>query len=98
MYHNTTSIQGDKLTQAQKKSDKQEEIILRYFQQYPDYGFTPFDVWKIFPNYPITSIRRAISNLSFLGILQKTGRMRMGGYGAPNNVWRLANNQLEMFR
>ena len=39
--------------------------------------------------YPLTSIRRAISNLTDNGKLMKLERMVMGNYGKKVHTWRL---------
>ena len=40
-------------------------------------------------NWPITSIRRAISTLTKAGKLTKTNELRMGRHGKKTHVWRI---------
>lgn len=42
--------------------------------------------------WPITSIRRAITNLTNDGELVKHDRMRMGDYGKDNHTWSLGRH------
>jgi hypothetical protein len=52
---------------------------------------TPFEVEeayiKLYPKVPITSIRRAMSNLTKDNKLVKTNAMKQGGYDKPNFIW-----------
>jgi hypothetical protein len=68
-YHNTVDLSGKELEKRQKRCDSQAEKILKYFQDRPDGYYTPFEIqlnlyWN---NVPITSIRRAMSDLTKLG-------------------------------
>lgn len=80
----------------------QEDIIIRYFMQHPDKKFTPYEVWVNIGgknNWPITSVRRAMTNLTEQGRLVKYGEKRRGGYGTDNYTWGLPQKegQLEIF-
>ena len=41
-------------------------------------------------NCPITSVRRAMTNLTKAGLLEKTGDKVLGEYGVMVNTWKLA--------
>lgn len=66
----------------------QELLIIKIFSQKK---LTPFQVLdkfeKIHPRVPITSIRRAITNLTDKGILQQTAGFKMERYGKTNKIW-----------
>jgi len=53
--------------------------------------------WNAKP--PITSVRRALTNLTDAGDLVKTDKQVKGPYGRPEFIWKLAPkyNQQEMF-
>ncbi len=110
-YHNTTEVRGDTLTQYEEKAVNQETKILNYLiagrrqtldkSGYWDVSITPSWVVKhVFSDsIPITSARRAMSNLTKAGELTKTHMKTKGPYGRPEHQWRLADkyNQREMF-
>jgi len=91
MYYNTTNLTGGNLAEAVGKAETQKDIILKFFQSHPDMEFTPFDVQKHcqLQDAPVTSIRRAITNLTDEGKLTKTSNVKKGLYGAMNFTWRL---------
>ena len=89
-YHNTTGLVGGELRQAEAGATKQERIILRLFSGLHDgHGLTPSQVHrKAFQStVPITSVRRAITNLTDRGELVKTDDTAPGPYGRPEHLW-----------
>ena len=92
-YHNTTELSGDELKQAIDKAVSQDDKVLIYFRNNADKEFTPSEVHKeIFPaNVPLTSVRRALSNLTRKGYLEKTDNQKTGVYGRPEYTWQLFN-------
>lgn len=97
-FHNTTNQSTTELKTSEDKARTQDEIVLEFFKQHKLNDFTPCEVYealikqkKITRLVPITSIRRAITNLthSTKDDLEKMRDKRIGYYGAPNNVWRL---------
>ena len=101
-YYNTPKLTGYELQTEEQHASNQEEIIMQLFKENPSLDFTPDEVWRTLGlfNTPITSIRRAITNLTKKGKLMKTNVQRTGGYGKKNFTWRLAigdiNDQLLM--
>lgn len=93
-FWNTLRLTGFDLFDAKEKAMKQEEKVLDIFI-FKKGLMSPYDVWKEMEelgyNYPITSIRRSISNLTDQGLLEKTGDQKMGGYGMKNYCWKLKN-------
>ena len=91
-FHNTINLNGSSLDRAEDKARTQEERELAFFISHSGGLFTPFDVWgKVFLLHePITSVRRAMTNLERSGYLEKTDIMKPGNYGKPNFCWRLA--------
>ena len=105
-YHNTNREQGKTLIASNKQAGYQEYVILeifhRAFQRYGTgkiimprlFEFTPCDIWTEFKKsgytWPLTSIRRAISNLTRKGFLIKTENLREGIFGKQVHTWRFA--------
>ena len=99
-FHNSIPIEGEELSEAKKKARTQQSVILEIFKRNPDKWFTPFDIQDSTGNDPdepeeryqiITSIRRAITNLTNAGFLEKGTKeqQRDPGTGMKNNVWRI---------
>lgn len=89
-HHNTTNLAGSEFERREEKAKSQEVIILRLFQQNPTKDFTPHEVMdRLGLPCPITSVRRAITNLTVAGELIRTEKKRMGNYGMNTYCWRL---------
>jgi len=99
-YFNTTNESGTTLKNNVAKAKSQEEEILNLFifnkmhfinKIYKNYklGLSPSQIGL---NYPITSIRRALTNLTKQGKLIKTNEKRIGMYGRSEYVWKLNEN------
>jgi Fe2+ or Zn2+ uptake regulation protein len=86
MYYNTTNESEEQLNMFKGKATKQENEILQLFKK--DTFLSPSDVQKEFQNYPLTSVRRAITNLTIAGFLEKTAEKRPGIYGRNECVWK----------
>ena len=90
MYYNTNKEAGETLKASRKKAATQEERILEFFKRHSRSELCPFEVAHIlFPGTPITSIRRAMTNLTKKGYLEKLDKFKPGAYGKQNHVWRL---------
>ena len=107
-YFNTTHVVGKQLTEYTEKAANQEEQVLRFFlARYPQ-QYTASEVWRqcfresscIFNKTPITSVRRAITNLYNAGDLVKTELIRDGIYGRPESIYRLSrkHHQGDLFK
>lgn len=90
-FHNTIGLRSKDLLLAESNCINQEEHVLRFFNENKDKDFTPAEVHNsIFKNWsPITSTRRAITNLTSKGSLEKTENKRKGDYGMMNYAWKL---------
>ena len=95
MFYNTINASGQILIEFEAKAESQKEHILALFERNPKTEFTPFDVCSLFEdkNWPITSIRRAISDLTDEGHLVKLNVLKDEKYGKPNHVWVLMKKQ-----
>lgn len=64
-HFNTTNLQGAALKERKKRADTQEALILDYFRRHVNCKFGPSHIYEHFDRrWPITSIRRAITDLS----------------------------------
>ena len=89
-FYNTNNEFGKELQASIVKSRHQGEIIMEYFKLHPDKEFTPFEIHRAvgLVGTPLTSIRRAITNLTFDNKLIKTDNQRTGQYGKKNYCWK----------
>jgi hypothetical protein len=74
---------------------KQQEVILQIFRDAPD-SLSPSDVWTRTQwggnRWPLTSIRRAITELTDTGRLVREATQKPGLYGKPEHLWRIATS------
>lgn len=89
-FYNTIAEYGDTIEKSYKNVEKQADRIL-YIMREINKPLTPFEVSIIYDQrfipVPITSIRRAMTDLTNMGKLMKTKDMKEGGYGKPNYKW-----------
>ena len=86
-WHNTTD--EEQLDELNEKAEKQEDVILEFFRKNRNKEFTPFAVHThVLLGCPITSIRRAITNLTKEGKLIKTDKKIVEEYGVSNYLWK----------
>ena len=92
-HYNTTHETGQQLLNLEARASSQEETILQFFKQSPNY-YTPSQIRKLafsplrMPE--ITSVRRAMTNLTRDNCLIKTLTKRMGPLGHREHCWILA--------
>lgn len=89
-FYNTNQTTGAELVKAKRDAGNQQDLILEYFQSVPNAILTPSHIHRVlFHNQatPLTSIRRAISNLTETGKLRKTKLTRPGLYGKNEHCW-----------
>jgi hypothetical protein len=99
MYHTRNKTPHEDLQQGKKTARTQEEIILELFKNNPRKAFTPFCVLDElatrldkFKHVPITSVRRALTDLTKAGLLYKdTDDQLEGDYGKFNCTWKYAD-------
>ena len=81
MYYNTNNESSSTLKRSKRRAASQEEIILDLFKRNPNFHMTPFDIQEALTNLydldaPITSVRRAITDLTTEDRLIKTDIMK----------------------
>lgn len=90
MFYNTIKLSGADLQLARDNSKSQEDFIKFIFKNQPDLEITPSQMLELFgKNIPLTSVRRALTNLTNENFLEKTEIMTEGLYGKPEHIWRL---------
>ena len=94
-FFNTINLNGNDLKKSIMKAESQGNRILGIMSDL-QVAVTPAEVHQIytgiFNDVPITSIRRAITNLTNLGYLKKTEFKAVGNYGAINYKWIVASS------
>lgn len=90
-FHNTNDETGVTIENSEVKAQKQENIVFDYFKERPEQILTPSDVLigAFNKKTPLTSVRRAITNLTNKGYLVKTDTQKMGIYGKLTYCWKL---------
>jgi hypothetical protein len=85
-YYNTNNESGEVLKNSEIQAKNQEFLILNYFVKNPCSCLTPFEVQERLglKGVPITSIRRALTNLTNNHKLLKSVQMRKGIFGKLN--------------
>jgi len=94
MYHNTNNETGETLKGSKKKANRQQDEVLAIYERQPDTALTAEEVHKIGEfKCPLTSIRRAITDLTNEGHLNKTSIQKMGQYGKYIYAYKLITVQ-----
>jgi len=88
-YYNTIEEVGNALTESNKKTRKQEDLIYALFQKRNEPLSPSMVLSQSGLNCPITSIRRAITDLTNSGRIVKTERQVKGMYGKAEHLWEL---------
>jgi predicted ArsR family transcriptional regulator len=89
-YFNTTQEVGRELHEWEAKAKSQEDLILVYFQARGGEWSPSQILQRVFSGrIPITSVRRAMTNLTDQGQLFKTDHKCRGSFGRPEYLWRL---------
>ena len=88
-YYNTIEEVGTALTESKKKTRKQEDLIYSLFQKRNEPLSPSMVLSQSGLNCPITSIRRAMTDLTNSGHIVKTDRQVRGMYNKPEHLWEL---------
>lgn len=91
MHYNTTNETGQTLATYRQSAMKQEEAVLALFRS-RRLPMSPSQVWRHYGAdlTPLTSIRRAMTDLTEQGLLERLEVKVEGHYGRPEHLWRLA--------
>ena len=97
-FHNSTQVRGKLLDTYENIAISQEKRILNWFQTY-EQSASPTRVGdSVFKGeaVPITSVRRALSNLERDHSLVRDGQVK-GPYGRMEGVYTLPKGQKDLF-
>tara|TARA_R110002020_G_scaffold314306_1_gene529508 strand:- start:217 stop:639 length:423 start_codon:yes stop_codon:yes gene_type:complete len=95
-YYNTNDETGAELQASRQQTSKQKTEVLAVFETYPTTPLTPDQIHDFISensvvkgsgSWPITSIRRAITDLTKDHKLYKTSIKKMGSYGKRVHCW-----------
>lgn len=98
-HYNTTAETGPTLATYQQTALKQEDAVLALFRLYtqhiPGYSRSPSEVHSVLEfmyknGWLLTSIRRAMTDLTEQGLLERTPHKVKGPHGRSQYRWRLA--------
>ena len=90
MHYNTVPDRGENLKRYRSIAKNQRDRILEFMKRSPDREFTPFEIMRlVMPATPITSVRRAMTDLESDGEIFKTGNKSIGDHGRTNNTWKV---------
>lgn len=99
-FHNTIRLTGRNLALAEAAAKTQQEKVYIFFLYRRQSAFPPSRVHHlmlmeklIHDSVPVTSIRRAITNLTKEGKLQQTETMVEGPLGKPEYTWTVKSNR-----
>ena len=92
-FHNTTRESKSEVDKLENKASTQEEIILEIFYQNNGELLSASEIFDRYfdQTIPITSVRRALSNLYHQGMITKTNHKTNGLYGRPEVLWKNIN-------
>jgi hypothetical protein len=90
-YYQTTRLSAGKRQEYESAAQNQEAAVLDYFRQRPGAKCSPDIVHKyVLPRAPLTSVRRALTNLTQAGHLVRLDEHQPGRYGRLVHLWQLA--------
>ena len=96
-FYNTTNESGDKLRSYRGRSESQEVVVLAFFSSHSG-SYSPSQIHeRVGSQSPLTSTRRAITNLTTDGKLVKLDRKIRGPFGRPEYLWQRAQGQRSLF-
>lgn len=96
MYYNTTNMKGPELKSAQDKARTQEQDVyeILYLSNRPLGASEVMERLNHFNKRPpITSVRRAISNLKASGLVERAEHQIIGPYGRREYSWTLKRKE-----
>lgn len=93
-YYNTNKETGTTLENSKRRAISQEDVIMSLFRE----GdlLSPDEVLNICneeKSYLLTSIRRALTNLTTKGLLVKNDVFKIGRYGKKTHTWSLSKEE-----
>ena len=88
-FYNTIEETGEELADSHSKAKTQEEKIYAYFLNCNQPLSPTMVLEQLGLNCPLTSVRRAMTNLTIGGKIVKTDEYVKGNYGKHEHLWEL---------
>lgn len=96
-FYNTNKESGETLKSSRLKCNRQEDVILKIFKDNKEHLLCADEIHELSQlNAPITSIRRAITNLYNQGKLIKTNTMKKGRYGKNTHTYQYKSVNIDL--
>ena len=94
-YYNTTDEAGAPRRRYKRKAETQKDRIAKYFQIRFASALAPSAIhaYLFSDKVPLTSVRRAMSDLAQSGYLTRTGMLVDGPFGRREHLWRLTERK-----
>lgn len=92
-YHVRSHQTAAEVQAGEANANRQEDTVLGWFKTHPAVRVTPSEFWRweVVAKWPLTSVRRALSNLTRQGwLVHYRADRRPGLYGANESTWGLA--------
>ena len=92
LIHKDEYFTEEQKTKSRKSAESQEALIMAYLRTYNRFAvFTAFEIWEALDNgnEPLTSFRRALTNLAKQGRVTKLSETQTGYYGKQEHLWGL---------
>lgn len=88
IYHNTTNVGVEQLSLFTKKAGAQDKAIYEFMQLNPNKQYSASDLHQhVLKGAPLTSLRRSLTSLHKMGMINKTTLQKDGPYGRPEYLW-----------
>jgi hypothetical protein len=95
-FYQTTPMDPQPLREAIEQAARQEDAIAAIFHRFPHLKLAPSQVHELVTKagkkWPVTSVRRAITDLQQAGALEKTRSLHVGPHGRFEYRWQLASH------
>lgn len=90
-WHNTTDLQDQDLKDHKFQAGKLNRKVLDFFKSHSYESYTAWEILKSLGinSVPITSIRRALTDLTTMGYLVRTNIQRPGQYKEKSFCWQI---------
>lgn len=100
-FYNSINLNNKELSKENANSLKQEEFITAIFKANLNKPISPSQIHKVYgkefsKSVPLTSIRRAITNLTSKEVLRKTSIMVTGAFGKPEYCWVMESKKIHL--
>ena len=95
LIHKADHFTEEQKTKSRKSAESQEARIMAQWKSFPEDDRTATDFWCALRNgnEPLTSFRRALTNLKDQNKVEKLDKLTMGMFGKNEHLWRLKRDE-----